>query len=88
MHNFYQFWPLIPLAFKEAFGSPGFVVLAISHSRVVLIFRYYTVGGMLMVEIFSIAKSFTLSKLFYLEEISIAKSFLIMNLSAAEDKMT
>ena len=48
----------------------------------------YTVGGMLMVEIFSIAKSFPLTKLFYLEEISIAESFLIMNLSAVEDKMT
>ena len=43
---------------------------------------------MLMVEIFSIAKSFPLTKLFYLEEISIAESFLIMNLSAVEDKMT
>ena len=48
----------------------------------------FTVGGMLMVEIFSIAKSFPLTKLFYLEEISIAESFLIMNLSAVEDKMT
>ena len=47
-----------------------------------------TVGGMLMVEIFSIAKSFPLTKLFYLEKISMAKSLHIMNLSAVGDKMT
>ena len=51
-------------------------------------YQSFTVGGMLMVEIFSIAKPFPLTKLFYLEEISIAESFLIMNLSAVEDKMT
>ena len=49
---------------------------------------YFTVGGMLMVEIFSIAKSFPLTKLFYLEKISMAKSLHIMNLSAVGDKMT
>ena len=43
---------------------------------------------MLMVEIFSIAKSFPLTKLFYLEKISMAKSLHIMNLSAVGDKMT
>ena len=48
----------------------------------------YTVGGMLMVEIFSIAKSLPLTKLFYLEKISMAKSLHIMNLSAVGDKMT
>ena len=47
-----------------------------------------TVGGMLMVEIFSIAKSLPLTKLFYLGKISIAKSLHIMNLSAVGDKMT
>ena len=47
-----------------------------------------TVGGMLMVEIFSIAKSFPLTKLFYLEKISMVKSLHIMNLSAVGDKMT
>ena len=47
----------------------------------------YTVGGMLMVEIFSIAKSLPLTKLFYLEKISMAKSLHIMNLSAVGDKM-
>ena len=47
-----------------------------------------TVGGMLMVEIFSIAKSFPLSKFLYLGKISMAKSLHIMNLSAVGDKMT
>ena len=46
------------------------------------------VGGMLMVEIFSIAKSLPLTKLFYLGKISMAKSLHIMNLSAVGDKMT
>ena len=50
--------------------------------------EHFTVGGMLMVEIFSIAKSFPLTKLFYLEKISMAKSLHIMNLSAVGDKMT
>ena len=49
---------------------------------------FYTVGGMLMVEIFSIAKSLPLTKLFYLGKISMAKSLHIMNLSAVGDKMT
>ena len=57
-------------------------------SNHVAIWWFFTVGGMLMVEIFSIAKSFPLTKLFYLEKISMAKSLHIMNLSAVGDKMT
>ena len=72
----------------EGWWAGAMYLLSTFNSGNILTVLISSVGGMLMVEIFSIAKSFPLTKLFYLEKISMAKSLHIMNLSAVGDKMT